>query len=72
MAAIERPILAPPYPAAGIYHDPRREHDTMSYLANIIGPTGMEDDGPGMDTLEGWLFRVATLVEQLRKEKANG
>lgn len=61
----ERPVFHPPHDDHGFYNDSRRERDAMAYLATIIGPTGREDGLAGMDTLEGWCFRVRKLVESL-------
>lgn len=42
-----------------------RERECMSFLATLIGPTGREDGGPGLDTLEGWCERVKARQDQL-------
>lgn len=46
----------------------RREARCISFLANLIGPTGMEDGEPGLDTLEGWCLRVKRKMERLEQE----
>ena len=61
----EKPLFFPPHDGQGHYNDSRRERDTMAYLALIIGPTGREDGGPGLDTIEGWCYRVRKLVQSL-------
>lgn len=60
------PNFAPPCDTDGFYNDVRRERDCMAYLASIIGPTGQEDGGPGLDILEGWCFRIRQKVERLQ------
>ena len=42
-----------------------REGRCINFLARLIGPTGMEDGEPGLDTLEGWCLRVKNKMECL-------
>jgi hypothetical protein len=55
-------------PLPACTHPQRRERDVIAHLASMIGPTGTEDGGPGIDTLGGWLYRVKAKIEKLEKE----
>ena len=58
-----------------VMENSQRERNAIRYLLQILDVKQRgeficgEDNGPGMDTLEGAAFRVAKLVERLRNKR---
>ena len=48
--------------------DIKREREAIGRLAALVGPTGMEDGGPGLDSLPGWVRRVEVTHKQSLEE----
>jgi hypothetical protein len=61
-----KPDFGKLWDSSGAYGNPQRERNAIAYLMALVE----DDDGPGLDTLEGVAYRVKQKLDRLEHKES--